>query len=215
MVVYHGTWFATDAGLIEVPIHRHLGWITFQKAIAGTFFGLVGVSLHLSAPARVRPFLQRLGLVLGGAAIVTATSLVLDPHRVVRFGILHAIAACSVLTLPLLRLPSLALLGVSGSLVAAGVGLRLPAFDHPALHWTGLSPTVAPTFDHQPLLPWLGVVAAGVVVGRALQHSPAARWTLDAPPARLLGWCGRHSLVLYMAHVPVLVGLVAAAAWLA
>ena len=213
MVVYHFSWFATDAGLLELPIRSHLGWVSFQKSIASTFFGLVGVSLHLSG-ARGRGFWMRMGKVAGCALVVTVTSLVLDPRRLVSFGILHSIAACSLLVRPLLgqHSPVLGALGVA--LVALGVGVSHPLFSHAALQWTGLSPHLSATFDIQPLLPWLGVVVLGVVAGRGLQRSAWAHAPVDGPLARVLRLAGRHSLFLYMAHVPVLVGIVALWKWL-
>ncbi len=213
MVVYHFSWFATDAGLIDLPIRQSLGWIVFQKSIASTFFGLVGVSLHLSG-ARGRGFWLRIGKLVGCAAVVTLTSLVLDPNRAVTFGILHSIAVCSVLVRPLLRLQTSTLFVSGLAIVAAGVWAAHPALDHPALHWIGLSPRVPVTFDIQPLLPWLGAVMLGVVGGRWLQTSPLAHATVHGPLARLLRQAGRHSLFLYMAHVPALVGAVAALMWL-
>ncbi len=213
MVVYHFAWFCDDAGLVELAVRRSPGWRSFQRAIAGTFFGLVGVGLVLAggAAAPLGPMLRRLGRIAAGAAVVTAASLVLDPRRVVVFGILHSIAVCSLIGRPLLRLPTVALAGLGAALVAAGAGLRLAAFDHPALHWTGLSPRVPPTFDIQPLLPWLGVVLWGAVLGRALRDRAAGAARAGVPGAlgRGLGWLGRHSLWAYMAHVPVLVGIVA------
>ena len=213
MVAYHFSWFATDAGLLDLPLRKSLGWQAFQKSIASAFFALVGVSLHLSG-ARGQSFWLRIGKLLGCAAVITITSLVLNPRRAVSFGILHSIAACSVLVRPLLRAPT-SLFFVSGlGVVATGIWVSNPAFDHPALHWTGLSPRVPVTFDIQPLMPWLGVVMLGVVGGRWLQTASLAHAAVDGPLARLLRRIGRHSLFLYMAHVPVLVGLVAALMWL-
>ena len=47
MIVYHAAWFSVDAGLTGFDM-RALGWVVFQKCIAGSFFGLVGLSLHLA-----------------------------------------------------------------------------------------------------------------------------------------------------------------------
>ena len=41
-----------------------------------------------------------------------------------------------------------------------------------------------------------------------------ARWASPSAPVRLLGLLGRHSLLLYLAHVPVLVVSVEIAAWI-
>lgn len=214
MVAYHAAWFATEAGLVELPIRRDLRWIAFQKSIAGAFFGLVGVSLALSAPVQRGPFLTRLGTVLACAGVVTITSAVLDPSRIVTFGILHAIAACSVAAVPLLRLSSALLLPLGVTLVALGVGIRLDALSHPALHWTGLSPFTRSTFDHQPFLPWFGVVVVGLVLGRQLKAIPSNGPPVQGSLARFIRLLGRHSLLLYMAHVPFLIGIVALLKWL-
>ena len=214
MFVYHGAWFATEAEVLHLPIRTALGWITFQKCIAGTFFGLVGVSLQLSAQHPRSAFLHRLARVAGCAGVVTLTSVVLDPQRIVSFGILHAIALCSIAARPLCRAPSWALLATGPLLVAVGAFVQVGAMDHRALQWTGLAPRVHPTFDHQAFLPWFGVVVTGLVVGRWLQKLPGGGPPCGTPLFRVLGHLGRHSLLLYMAHVPLLIGLVGLVAWL-
>ncbi len=211
MVVYHFAWFANEGGLVDLPVRRSIGWHVFQRSIASTFFVLVGVSLHLSCGrgVRWRPFARRLARVLGGAAVVTGVSLMLDPRRAVVFGILHSIAACSVLVLPVLGLPSVAVVGLGLAWVALAQVGGLATFDTPWLHWTGLSPQVPPTFDLQPLFPWMGVVMLGVVVARWLETQAWAAAPVTAPVPRVLAMVGRHSLLFYMGHVPVLVGIVA------
>lgn len=210
MIIYHAAWFSVDADLTGFDM-RALGWVVFQKCIAGTFFFLVGLSLHLAATPRLRlgRYLQRLGKLAACAAVVTITSVVLNPRQVVTFGILHSILACSLLALPLRRLPAPALLALALPLVGLGALYTHPAFNDPWLSWLGMAERLRPTFDHQPLLPWLGVVLCGLVVGRWLYPShdvPLARWHSAAPPARGLATMGRHSLLIYMAHVPILIG---------
>ena len=209
MIVYHATWFAADYGLVEVPVTTNLGWRAFQKSIASSFFGLVGVGLHLTVMlgfSRKR-YLVRLAKVGGCALVVTATSVVLDPGRLTTFGILHAITVCSVLALPLAFRSTgfSAILGVG--LVVLGVGYASPVFNAPWLSWIGLTTNIRPTFDYQPLLPWLGVVMLGIAVGRTLLPGPEAalsQWHSSALPVRVLARAGRHSLFIYMGHVPAL-----------
>lgn len=224
MVVYHATWFAHDRGLVDVAIGAGLGWRLFQKAIAGTFYLLVGVSLALAHRDGVRagPAARRLGILAGAAAIVTVASAVLDARALVTYGILHNIAVCSVF--------GLAAIAVTGTGVAArwgyvGLGLGLialdmavasPALDAPWVRWLGLG-TGAPrrTFDFQPLLPWLGVVVIGVAAGGWLGGAgEIGRWRARGPALGFVARCGRNSLFLYLAHVPVLVVAVEIAAWL-
>ena len=139
--------------------------------------------------------------------MVTLTSVVLDPGRLTTFGILHSITVCSILALPAAFGPAWLAGVLGGVLIGVGIGVEHEVFNSPWLTWTGLARHVEPTFDHQPLLPWLGVVLLGNVLGRWLlpdRGSPLARWHSEAPPVRLLAMAGRHSLLVYMAHVPAL-----------
>src|SRR5207253_848525 len=115
-------------------------------------------------------------------------------QRVVTFGILDAIALSSLLALPALRLGAWNVL-LGTVLVVLGVTVSLPG--HPLLDWTGLGGVPPPTFDFQPLLPWLGVVLWGTVLGGALRGPvgrPVLAWHSDSKVARGLAFLGRHSL---------------------
>ena len=209
MVVYHACWFATDYRLLDIPINTDLSWRVFQKTIASSFFGLVGVGLHLSVMLgfSTKRYLQRLAKIGGCAAVVTITSVVLDPGRITTFGILHSITVCSVLALPLAFRNGRLAAALGLALIGVGVGVSHPMFDGPWLSWTGLAAHVTPTFDHQPLLPWLGVVLLGVALGKRLlpeREAALSVWHSQRLPARALARAGRHSLLIYMAHVPAL-----------
>ena len=70
-------------------------------------------------------------------------------------------------------------------------------------------------------MPWVGVVLIGVAVGRAFYPGGArGRWCARLPaaaPAALSppAAAGRHSLLIYLAHQPLLIALVALALLLA
>jgi uncharacterized membrane protein len=67
------------------------------------------------------------------------------------------------------------------------------------------------TEDYVPLFPWTGVVLLGIAAGHLLwRHAFAPLAWLARAPAPLR-WLGRHSLVVYMVHQPLLLG----ALWLA
>jgi uncharacterized membrane protein len=63
-----------------------------------------------------------------------------------------------------------------------------------------------PTEDHVPLLPWFGVVLVGVALGAALPRARVALDRMGRLSPRWLGWLGRHSLLIYLVHQPVLIG---------
>ena len=64
------------------------------------------------------------------------------------------------------------------------------------------------TEDYVPLLPWLGVVMIGIALGHwlSLQQFRPLR-PLIPGSAALAVWMGRHSLLVYMVHQPILIGL--------
>ena len=210
MVVYHGCWFANDYRLIDIDITGNSGWRAFQKSIAASFFCLVGVGLQQGHVAGIqwRRYRWRLFKIVGCATVVTTTSIFLDPNRIVTFGILHCIAACSIIALPACRLPTRACTVLATGMIAAGIWIEAEALSSPILSWVGLGTQVVPTFDHQPLLPWLGVVLLGISASTLLLSdptSPIVRWQTHSFLGTTLALMGRWSLWLYMAHVPALV----------
>jgi uncharacterized membrane protein len=96
------------------------------------------------------------------------------PGGPIWFGILHAIAAASLLGLIALRLPWPVTLALAAVIFAAAWGPRFPAFDPIWLVWTGLAETRPMMGDYVPLVPWAAPALAGIAVAKALA-GPLAR----------------------------------------
>jgi len=215
MVVFHFTRNLEDFALIPPGTTTAGFWWYFARAVAGSFLFLAGVSLWLAHGdgIRWRAFLRRLALLAAAAGLVTLATWIALPQAFVYFGILHSIAAASVIGLAFLRLPAaLTLAAAAGAVALAYLG-PFAAFGAPWLWWTGLSPEIRPTIDFEPVFPWLAPCLAGIaaarLAGRAGLWERIARWR--GPAARALGWPGRHSLAIYLVHQPVLIALIWAA----
>jgi uncharacterized membrane protein len=191
-------------------------WAYFARLVAGSFLFLAGVSLLLGHGETIRwpAFLRRLALLAGAAVIISLATYLALPHAWIFFGILHAIAAFSVIGLAFLRAPALLTAAVAVAVFLAPPYLRGPAFDTPALLWLGLSSRPPLSIDFEPLFPWLAPLLMGMAVARLaetaglwrrLRAAPQPRW------AKAVAWPGRHSLILYLIHQPVLVGAIWAA----
>lgn len=208
MVVYHTAWDLSELRLIPTAIVGDPGWNVFARAIASSFLLLAGFGLALAhgRGLDVPKLLRRAAVIAAAALLVTVATWFVFPDAYVFFGILHAMAASSLLAAPFARVPA-ALTG----LAAAGVGalslLASPAFDAPWLAFLGLGTRVPLTNDYVPLVPWLAFVLAGVALGRV---TDPLRWLPQGAPslggARALAWLGRHSLVIYLAHQPLIFG---------
>jgi uncharacterized membrane protein len=217
MVVYHFSWDLRYFGYIAVDVTEDLGWRLFARAIAGSFLFIVGVSLVLATRNGVDSarYLRRLGVIAAAAAAITVVTYFVFPDSYVFFGILHHIAVASVLGLAFVNAPIPVVAASAVACFLAPPLLSGPAFDSPALFWLGLASYFPRTNDFVPIFPWFGVVLAGIVAARlAWLRWPEGltRGALLARAPRSLVWAGRHSLVIYLIHQPVLFGLVYLAA---
>lgn len=211
MIVYHFTFDLNYFQQVEIDFYNDPFWLAFRALIVSLFLGLVGVSLHLANWRGFdrRRYLRRLGVVAGCAGLVSLGSYLVFPDSMIYFGILHFIVVASILGLPMVRFHWLNLvLGIA--LIAAGLNLQHPFFDHPGLHWVGLMTHKPVTEDYVPLLPWFGVVLLGIFLGRCLYRDPLpalARWRSRHPLVQVLALGGRHSLLIYMVHQPLFFAL--------
>ncbi|QXT38707.1 DUF1624 domain-containing protein [Gymnodinialimonas ceratoperidinii] len=194
-------------------------WRGLAIATAGSFLFLAGVGLWLSHGAGIRwpAFWRRFAMIAGAAALVSLGTYIAFPQAFVFFGILHAIALCSLLGLLVLRLPVVVILALAVAVFYAPDALRGPAFDAPWWWWSGLQTVRVSTVDYEPVFPWFAPVLAGIAASKlASQSGLWARLSNPAPSraARLAGLPGRYSLVIYLIHQPILIGLVWSATYL-
>ena len=216
MAIYHFTWDLGFFGYIDPETATTGGWRIFARVIAGSFLFLVGFSLVLGhiKGFHLRPFLIRLGKIGLAAAIISVATWFAFPDTFIFFGILHAIAAASLVGLLFVRLPVVVTLLLAAAAVAAPLYLRAPLFDHPALWWVGLSVNVPRSNDYVPLLPWLAPVLLGIALARLFVASALPERLAGFGGATKVWWksllekAGRHSLAFYLIHQPLLIALV-------
>jgi uncharacterized membrane protein len=214
MIAYHFIFDLSWMRLVAIDFYHDPFWLTARAFIVTWFLLLVGVSLTLARHAQqsMRGFWRRIVLIVFCALLVSAASYVTFPQTFITFGILHCIAVASVLARPLLRWPLVALV-LGAAIIAAGVTLQFPVFDARWLNWVGMMTHKPATEDYVPLFPWFGVVLVGVTAGAWLAARERATVTsLGRIMPKWLTWLGRHSLLVYMAHQPVLVGILRAVA---
>ena len=210
MGVYHLTWDLAHFGLVPASLPFAPAMRLVSHGVAGAFLALVGVSLALAHPhgLRRRAFARRFALVAGAALLVTLATFFLDRDEPIYFGILHCIAVASLVAAPFVGAPAWAALAAGALALAAPFVISSAAFNSPALIWLGLGTALPRTLDWRPLAPWAGVVLVGLALARVslsrFARSALAHWRPAAMPGRALGFAGRHSLAIYLAHQPIL-----------
>ncbi|MCZ8377026.1 MAG: heparan-alpha-glucosaminide N-acetyltransferase [Beijerinckiaceae bacterium] len=209
MVVYHFVWDLSFLGLIDPAIRDSLLWSSFARVIAASFLVLAGIGLVLAHGQGLdrAKFLRRLALVAGAALLVTAGTWLVFPDAFVFFGILHAIALGSVLALPFLGRPVWLTLLAAGAVWLLPFLIQNPAMAAPALIWIGLGDRLPNSTDFVPVFPWFGFMLLGVAVGRLVDWSRLSGPEPATRPGRLLVTAGRRSLLVYLVHQPLLLGM--------
>jgi uncharacterized membrane protein len=216
MALFHFTWdLGPDFfGFISVNAVTNPALIVAARLIAGSFLFIVGISLVLAHRGgfRSRAYFRRLAIIIGAAALVTVATRLAVPDAYVRFGILHGIAAASLIGLAFLRAPIWAVLLAAVAAFAAPLLLVGQAFNGAALLWLGLGSYLPAMIDYVPVLPWVGPTLIGIAATRwALANGLDQRfgqWQPTSAIARGLALAGRWSLPIYLIHQPILIGLI-------
>jgi uncharacterized membrane protein len=221
MVAYHCFFTAAYIGLSRVdPYSGPLG--ASPLFIAGTFLLISGMSLRLDLesglaagrPPAFKRYAKRSGFIALWALVFSAVTFVAAGlESFVAFGILHCVALCGVILYPLIRF-RWANLGLGLAAVVSGF-LFFHDKAYPAWAWwllaLGPRPEGYYPIDFVPLLPWAGFCLLGFFAASLLYMGGRRRypWPFGGRGfiARGLSFMGRHSLAIYVVHIPIIMGI--------
>ena len=214
MVVFHFFWDLDFLGILENTMYEG-GWLVFQRITISLFILLVGISLYISyskmkdndTMAIVKKYGRRSLTLFAIALLISLATWLAVPDGFVVFGIIHFIALSILIALLFLRFYYLNfLLGVL--LLAQGMWLPLEDVNTPWLLWLGFTYPGFYSVDYVPLIPWFGLVLIGLFLGKTFYRKRTPVRQRDLLP--WLSWLGRHSLIIYLIHQPILLGLLTA-----
>jgi len=183
-----------------------VAWTAAQYFFAGLFVVLSGISCTLSR-SNVRRGLKLLAV----SFAVSAVTYIFDPSSTVYFGILQCLAVSILIYGAAFEKAGPVACAVWGVFVLGfAVALRLLAqsmeirFDW-LLPFGIHSPTFS-SFDYFPLFPWFGIFLAGSALGKSVYASKRSLLPRRLPET-FINVAGRHSLLIYIVHQPVIIGL--------
>jgi uncharacterized membrane protein len=196
MIVFHALYNLNYFDIVDANPYQGF-WLVFGRVTALIFIFLVGVSLTLSKRKKFKEFAERGVFIFGLGLMITAVTLLAKAP--ILFGILHFIGVAVVVGYFFRRAKPKILILLGAVTIATGLVVKNTI---PWLIW--LAPTPHYAFDYFPVLPWLGVVLLGLVFGKSikLEIKECPEWT------GFVQWLGRHSLVIYMVHQPVLIAVI-------
>ena len=221
MIAYHGMW-----NLVYL-FGREAGWYAgtpkylWQQFICWSFILLSGFCWSFS-----RNHLKRGALVFGGGAIVSLVTCVLMPESRILFGVLTCIGSCMIFMIPLEKLlknvPAVPGLVFSfclffllrncpkGNLGFEGIELlALPAgfYRNNLTAYLGFPYPGFFSTDYFSILPWIFLFICGYFLHRVLEDRKLNERLFARGRVPVLNWIGRHSLIVYLLHQPILYGL--------
>lgn len=217
MIAYHASWDLVYLFGLSWPWFSSPGAQLWQQGICWTFIMLSGFCQPLSRRKRGRSL-----MVCSAGALVSLVTAVAMPQSKILFGVLTFLGCAMLLMLPLepllRRCPpvlglvfSAALFALSKNIPAGSLGfgpwvlLELPAslYRSTLTAFFGFPPHGFFSADYFPLLPWFFLFLAGYFLYQTLCRRKALGFLehRGIPP---LEWVGRHSLVIYLLHQPLI-----------
>lgn len=172
-------------------------WFAFPRLIAGTFLFCVGISLNYTHAQGInqKAMWKRLKQLGVAAFLVSVGTLIVFPEQWVFFGTLHCILAGSLLGAFFVQRRSWAWV-VMVILLVLQYGLN---YD---IKWVSAI-LKKPSMDFIPIYPWFWVILLGILTGPYLSRIEALK---RLPSVKFFNFLGRHSLLIYLLHQPLIFG---------
>ena len=207
MIIFHFNFDLSSFRITSPHFYKDEFWLGVRLLIMILFITLVGINLVLSqAGVTQKTFWHRQLKVLSCALAVSGGSYLLLPASFIYFGVLHFIFIGSIL--------GCLIVGANWARFNLIIGIFIivfsqfyqsEVFDNPLLNWIGLTTHNPLTEDYVPLLPWLGVLLIGIFIGhQILPRMPNLLRNFQIKP---INFIGKNSLVIYMIHQPIMIGL--------
>lgn len=188
-------------------------YLCFKNNYGAVFFLISGISVTLgSHPVRRGAQVFLCGFLCTGVTLGMYLLGFAGKGIIIYMGVLQCLGLCMMLWPFFRRCPDWALGALGLTMMIAGWYLRTQAFPFWLLTPLGFAPYGFTSSDYFPLLPNFGYFLLGAVVGKRAYAGRKSLFPRETPPLGLFRWMGRHSLMIYLLHQPVLAAIVAAIA---
>ncbi len=218
MIIFHIFFVLDFFKILENNMYSGiLGFLALYAQLS--FLSLVGISLAISKQNAVKKQLsnqkfihkqlKRTLYILSCAAIVSISTYLFVGNQFVRFGILHFIGTSIIILSFLANFKYLNLilgfLSIFGADTIHNISSNIKL-----LYIFGVNTNAGATIDYFPIFPWIGVIFIGIFIGNSFYKN--LKQPIKIPNLKICNFAiflGKHSLLIYMIHVPIIILVVA------
>ena len=218
MIAYHFSWNLVYLYGVKWAWYRSTGAYIWQQSICWTFILLSGFCWSMGKLP-----LKRGLLVFGSGLLVTAVTLAVMPDNRVVFGVLTCIGSSMLLMIPLAKILTKisAELGMIGSLalfvLTRNINLGYLGFE--SFRWIALPkswyrnlltayfgmPSIHfYSTDYFSLVPWIFLFITGYFLYGVCKKRKVFEWEMLQKRIPFFDFLGKHSLMVYLLHQPIL-----------
>lgn len=140
--------------------------------------------------------------IFGAGLVITIVTIMVMPDCKVIFGVLTFLGSAMMLLIPLSKI-----LNKIPPVLGAMVSLFLFAVFYPVnIGYLGFTESEFFSTDYFSILPWIFLYITGYFVYKIRMKKECLKWEKKGicPP---FAWLGRHSLIIYLLHQPVIYGI--------
>ena len=221
MIIYHACWNFVYIYGMNWRWYKSEGAYLWQQSICWTFIFLSGFCFLLG-----RRHLKNGICVFGSGLLVTLVTLVFMPQNRVVFGVLTCIGSCILLATiwerNLRKIPQkigalvcfilfLFTKNINSGTLGFGtlkiVDVPETWFQNLGTAFLGFPPGDFYSTDYFSLFPWMFLFFTGVFVYRMAEHHCWMESNFIKKDIPFFSFLGRHSLIIYLLHQPVLYGV--------
>ena len=226
MLAYHLLWDLVYIFRVDMPWYKSNVGYVWQQSICYTFILLSGFCATFG-----RNRLKRGLIVTGGSAVITLVTLIFMPSAKIIYGVLTLIGICMLISIPFDKIGKKInpYVGLSVCLLLFFITRNVYTVDYPnygelgfeGLHivdlpaeWYanyftalfGFPPRGFFSTDYFPLIPWAFLFFSGYFIHAVFEKHRLMRLLTPnlCPPLQFIG---KHTLPIYMAHQPVVYGI--------
>ena len=205
MMIFHFSYDLTMFRFVEIDFLNDPFWVSFRVLIVSIFLSVVGMGLYVAYHKEIlfNKLIRRSVILLLASIVVSLGTFFMFPSQWIFFGIIHFILLASIVAVFFVKIPFTAF--IVGITI---VGLSF--FDYINLNFLmdytrELFNLPYQTMDLVPFFPWLGVVLIGIYLQYQNLYSFKFKNSIIK---NILAYMGKHSLLIYLIHQPILYGLV-------